>query len=65
MMQRTVKSNGAGIYEVSENGEHIGMIMGSEHYTGERRRHWIINLYGEPTNHTMTLKEAKQYAGVK
>ena len=62
---RTAKQNGAGIYDVNEDGEHIGMIMGSEHYTGERRGYWIITLRGEPRNQTRTLKEAKQYAGVK
>ena len=62
---KTTKQNGAGIYEVNEDGEHVGMIMGSEHYTGERRCYWIVNLHGEPTNHLNTLKEAKQWAGVK
>ena len=63
MTTRTTKRNGAGIYEVLEDGEYIGMINGSEHYTGERRRYWIVTLQDAPVNHLMSLKEAKEWAG--
>ena len=42
---RTIKRNGPGNYEVKEGERFVGMIMGSEHYTGERRRYWIVNLH--------------------
>ena len=34
-MTRTTKRNFPGVYEVHENGGYIGMIMGSEQYTGD------------------------------
>ena len=61
-MHTTFKSNGPGIVEIFRDGEFAGMIMGDEHYTGQRRRCWIINLHGAPRNQTMTLREAKHWA---
>lgn len=61
----TTKCNGPGIYEIHSYGSHRGLIMGSEHYTGERRRYWIVNLHGAPINHCQTLREAKEWAGVQ
>ena len=63
-MARTTKRNFPGVYEVHEDGEYIGMISGSEQYTGTERRYWIVSLAGKPVNHLMTLKEAKAWVGV-
>ena len=63
-MTRTAKRSFPGVYEVHEDGGYIGMIRGSEQYTGTERRHWIVSLAGEPVNHLWTLKEAKAWAGV-
>ena len=66
MTSRTTKQNGlAGIYEVTEDGEHVGMIMGSEHYTGER----LPLLDSQPARRAHQphhdTERPKQYVGVK
>ena len=59
----TLQKNAPGIYEVQFLGRSIGMIVGDEHYTGERRRFWRVEVNNMLPNQTRTLKEAREWVG--
>ena len=61
-MSTTFNKQSAGVYEVLDNGVHVGLIVGDEHHTGKARRYWRINIQGASLNQTRTLAEAKAWA---
>ena len=60
----TLKCNGPGIYDVQFLGKSIGMIMGDEHYTGEKRKFWRVEVNNMLPNQLSTLREAKEWVGI-
>ena len=66
--KRTVHKECRGVYTIIDKGEQIGSIIGSEHYTGLRRKYWIVNVQDDghcnPINHLLSFREAKAWAGV-
>ena len=60
----TLHRNMPGVYEVHFLGKSIGMIMGDEHYTGEKRKFWRVEVNNMLPNQLSTLREAKEWVGI-